>query len=766
MGPPVVRLAVTYGAGLWAGLVFLLPWGVLLALLLASAAAVWRAGWWGALGAAWVMGLAAGSVRAGQQATTCRAVWETGRRAAIVVVHDAPGTRRTTTASVLHAREGCRGPIRLAAVDALPAGARAVVLGAYRGHGVLRVEHARALDGPRLRRFALRAAVQRRVRGLYGARAALVEALVLGRRDDIAPAWRNAFVAAGLAHLLAISGLHVGILAAWLTLLFRVCQLRRAAWLLSAGAAWAYAAFLGFPAPATRAAGFLAVYGVARLRQRRPARSAVLGVAALAVVAVDPGAATAVGAWLSVAAVWGTGQGMALVRGRRWWRPLARLAGASLGATLATAPITAWCFGSVSPAGLLANLVAVPLAGVAVPGVLASLALGGPVAAGAGIALAALEHVAAAAASLPGGHLVGVPGTAFAAPWALALALVAWRVGRPPRPQPRHAVAYVAGGLALVIAVVVGRPRPPSGGVTLHVLNVGQGDAIAIRTPNDRWLLVDAGPRGPAGDAGRRVVVPFLRRRGVRALDVLLVSHADADHLGGAPAVVEALHPRLVLEPGQPRGTALYLEYLAHVDASGATWQAARAGDVLQVDSVRLEVLHPRAGWMAQRFAPNESSVVVRVTYGCFEALLTGDVGLAAESALAASVGEADLLKVGHHGSAGGTGHAWLEAVRPKAAVISVGRNRYGHPAPAVMARLRSFKIPVFRTDGGTVTVRSDGRYLEVYQGDATTLGGIIQCRLLPLLRSKGSSSSRSGCTRAPRVSSPTCSTTSPSPPR
>jgi competence protein ComEC len=444
-------------------------------------------------------------------------------------------------------------------------------------------------------------------------------------------------------------------------------------------------------------------------------------------------------------------------------RSLPRLAGASLGATVATAPITAFTFGSVAPAGLLENLVAVKLAGLAVPGIFASLVLGEPLAAGTGLVLAVLERVAAAAAQLPCGHLMGAARPAVEAPWIVVLVIFTWIPGHgPSRTAVRRllSASAVAGPLVLVTLTAMVR-SDRSTELALHVLDVGQGDAIAVRTPRGSWVLIDAGPRGPTGNAGRSVVLPYLRRRGVERLAALIVSHGDADHLGGVPTVVRALDPALVLEPGQPLGTALYVEHLAVVDAHGVPWRAGRRGDTLVVDSVTFAVLHPSPEWVRRTVVPNENSLVVLVRYRCFEALLSGDIGRSAEIMLMDSLDAVDVLKVGHHGSAGGTTGPWLDAVSPKVAVISVGRNSYGHPSPEVLGRLRERDIATNSTDrGGVVTIRSDGRYLDVGQGE-TSLRGMFKCVVLRLLRLNGSSSSRSACTRAPPVTLPTCSTIS-----
>lgn len=767
--PPVARFASLYAAGLWAGFVaaprlaIALGAGALGAALLIRRAVPWRA----ALLAAAAAGLAQGAEGGARRRAACAARWLPGRHAAVVRLADAPDPRGLATAVVRHAPEGCAGwlPLRLAP-GAARSGATLVVVGQLARGGALRVEHLRVLDHPRSWRFALRDRVADRIARLYGPRAPLVDALVLARRGAVDPRLRADFAASGLAHLLAISGLHVGIIAGWLVLAARAAGVRRRGWVVAVAGTWSYVGLLGFPAPATRAAAFVAIHAVARLRQRHPARTGVLAVAVLTVLLVDPSAVTDVGAWLSVAAVWGTGAATALLGRKR--RAVRRLLAASLGATLATAPITAYAFGAVAPVGVLANLAAVPLAGIAVPAVFGSLVLGA-LAPGAGLALALVERVAALGAALPAGHVTGDPGVRFALPWIGLLAAAAWWVWRRPTwLVAGRRLAGVAAIAAWIVALGGVRARDRGyAGLSIYVLAVGQGDAIALRSPAGRWVLVDAGPRIGGEDAGRRVVVPFLRRHGVRALDAIVLSHGDADHLGGVPAVLARVPVGMVLEPGQPLGTGLYLEYLGAVDRSGARWWAARAGDTLELDGVRLALLHPAPEWLRRETRANENSLVVRVSYGAFDALLTGDAGWPAESALAGRVGRIELLKVGHHGSRGSTRPAWVAELQPRVAVVSVGRNRYGHPAPEVLARLARAGVAVYRTDaGGTVTIRSDGRYFDVVQGSPNPVLERLLCLVRDWSPSRASSSSRNACTPRPRGSSPTSFTTWPSPPR
>ena len=333
------------------------------------------------------------------------------------------------------------------------------------------------------------------------------------------------------------------------------------------------------------------------------------------------------------------------------------------------------------------------------------------IAAGAGLGLALLDLVARGAAGVPGGHVVMVAGWQAALMWA-AVAAAAWWLWNSPR-RPWLIAARVAFVTTVFIATtfrdVVSLDACRC--LTVHFLDVGQGDAAALRTPNGRWIVIDGGPRTPERDAGRRVVVPFLRGQGVGRVAVVVATHGDADHLGGLPAVVEAFDPELVLEPGEPLGRPLYLEFLAGVEASGARWHAARAGDRIEVDGVVLEVLSPDSLWLRLPLEVNEHGVVLRVRYGAVRLLFQADAGLPVEGRLAGTVGRVEVLKVGHHGSKTATSDAWLDELAPREAVISVGRNNpYGHPAPEVLERLARHGVTVLRTDrSGTITLSTDG---------------------------------------------------------
>lgn len=639
-------------------------------------------------------------------------------------------------------RAGCTGPVtaRWPADAAVASGSRVEVTGRWiprpgrfeRSDGTLSVVRTGAVEGGARPGLAdrLRNALTERSRVLYGPRASLVDALVLGRRADMSDELRDAFARSGLVHLLSISGFHVGLIVAWVVMLLRVAGLARGrALALGAATGVAYVVFLGWPPPAARAATLAVALATCFHRQRRVRPGALLAQTCFLVILIEPWALLELGLWLSAASLWGaTAAGRwsdrALGTGL-FWRGLA----ASVGATLATAPLTAAVLGTVAPAGILLNFAAIPLAAAAVPGVFASLVLAplAPVAeaiaAGAGLALHLLELTAVHGSRLPGGHVVQAAEPASALPWVAALAVAAWGTGvRNTRAEALRRWGVAAGvslWAALVASAAPAVSGAGSGRLALHFLDVGQGDAAVIRTPRGRWIVVDAGPRFGEADAGRRVVVPFLRRRGVRYLDLLIVSHAHADHLGGAPAVVERYDVGLVAEPGRRVPDALYLEFLDLLASRGVRWRPARPGERIVLDGVTLSVLHPDTAWTGWGDDVNEDSVVLLLEYGSFQALFPGDAGFPAEERLRGHLGAVDVLKVGHHGSAGSSGDGWLRELRPRIAVVSVGRNTYGHPAPSAVARLHAAGAELWRTDrDGTVTVETDGTAMTVRAGD------------------------------------------------
>lgn len=242
-----------------------------------------------------------------------------------------------------------------------------------------------------------------------------------------------------------------------------------------------------------------------------------------------------------------------------------------------------------------------------------------------------------------------------------------------------------------------------------------------IESPAGRVAVVDGGGRPDTDerdgdDPGARVVVPFLRQRGISVVDLLVPTHPDDDHAQGLIAVAERLRVRAALDGGWGGGGAVYARLRRRLQSRGVPVLRARRGQVLDLGGgARLEVLHPASHSLG---SANENSVVLRLVYGRARLLLTGDAGAEAEADLLASGQElsADLLKIGHHGSRGASTEAFLRRVAPALAVISCGRNNaFGHPHPDTLRRLIRRGVRVFRTDrDGALVVETDGRRLRV----------------------------------------------------
>ncbi|MBA3522334.1 MAG: DNA internalization-related competence protein ComEC/Rec2 [Gemmatimonadales bacterium] len=732
--PPAILFTAVYGAGLATGLLRVGgPIGVTAVALAAGAT--------GRplpvlLAAAGLLGRLSGEIAWASEKGRCPGRLPQGKvRLMVRVLEPVDSTGGRLALQPLRAR--CTGAVdaRWAARKPVAAGVDAAIEGRWlsraglggRPGGTLIVTKVGAISGHPSPGARLRNSLFRASRSLYGARAPMVDALILGRRGGIDPELQDRFARSGLVHLLSISGFHVGLITAWVFLLARLLGISRSrSLMLSAAVSAAYVAFLGWPAPAARAAALAAVVARCQVRQRLVQANALLAATCLCVLVVDPWAILDLGGWLSAAALWGAStfsrwSDRALGEGF-WWRTLA----SSLGATLATAPITATALGTVAVAGIGLNFAAIPLAAVAVPGVLASLLLqpvwsesARAMAAGAGLALHLLELAAGFGAAIPWGHVLVEPGdSAAAVPWLGALVMALWAMGS--RNTPAEAARRAGWALAAALWLMLARGGLPGsadgeGQLALHFLDVGQGDGAVLRTPGGRWVVIDAGPAGERNDAGRRVVVPFLMRQGARSLAAVIISHAHADHLGGVPSVLRRFRAGVVVEPGALVADPLYAAFLADLAGTSVAWHPGRAGERFTIDSVSFTVLHPDPLWTGWGEDVNEDSVVLLVEYGAFQALFAGDAGFPAEAAMRRRLGAVDLLKVGHHGSRGSTGDGWLGALRPRAAVISVGRNDYGHPAPETLGRLARHGVDVRRTDlDGTVTVTSDGQRMTV----------------------------------------------------
>ncbi len=616
----------------------------------------------------------------------------------------------------------------------------------------------------------------------------LLEAVLLGQRQQLDRVWQDDFRRAGTYHVLVIAGLHLaaftGFLLLFLRLLF-VPQMQALAF--STAAAWAYAAVSGFHTPVVRAAAGFTLYTAARYLSRRTRLLNLLAAVAMAFLIFDPAqlfepafqlsflavASIAVlaapviesttGPYLdglrSLTAVsrdphlaprvasWRVELRLLALTARLPWK--ASRAGAEQALSfLFRLPLVAWelfvvsaamqvglalpmtvYFHRVSLSGVSANVLVVPLMSLVVPFELLAVVTGS------GWAAKPAAWLVTAAARISIWHArvgpdwrVPDPPLWLAAAFAASLVVAALVLGSDrlrARPGPKWAVAV---WVAICLLLVLWHPMRPSvqrGVLELTAIDVGQGDSLLVAFPDGRLMLIDGGGlasfRGQSTaqfDIGEEVVAPYLWERSIRSLDVMVMTHAHADHAGGLIALMDDFHPREFwtgASPDSPLGRAL----AAHARRLGIRVERPRAGCAFSFGGARVTVLAPALGYRPGDEPGNNDSLVLRIDYGERSFLLTGDAEAPVESELLSSGVRlrADVLKVGHHGSRTSTTEDFLDAVHPAFAIISDGvGNPFHHPHPDVVARLAAHHAEALRTDRlGLITVLTDGHAMRLW---------------------------------------------------
>jgi competence protein ComEC len=594
-------------------------------------------------------------------------------------------------------------------------------------------------------------------RALPEPQAALAQGIFLGQRSAIPPDLTDDLNATGTSHLVAISGQNVSLVAglaisglAWLIG-------RRQAALVALAAIVGYTVLTGASPTVVRAAIMGGLFVLATLVGRPASAATSIALAAAIMTGLDPPVVLDVSFQLSFAAITGLvyltpafqTHGAELLR--RWGVEageggvgsfLLESASVTAGAVAAALPLIALHFGRVSAVGLVSNLVLVP----AFPLILVSSAL----TAAAGVVWAPLGEAtgwfawamlsymievarAFAAVPLASFEIDGFGRWHAAAAYVALAALTWWLSRRPPTPVDEHIGRtittgrrffrpswVVAGCLAVAAAVAWWVVLDGTSGdrLTVSVLDVGQGDAILVETPDGQRLLIDGGARGRALAEALGEELPFWER----TLDLVALTHPQEDHLNGLIEALERYDVRQVLATPLEADTAAYREWRGLIRREEVPYHEAQPGEWIDLGGgARLWVLGPGPAALASS-EPNSGSLVLKLTWGRASFLLTGDIEVAAEEALLSAYGGAadglglrsTVLKVPHHGSSTSSSPAFVRAVQPAVAVVSVGEeNPYGHPSPIVLDRLDGSLL--FRTDRhGTVRLSTDGERLWV----------------------------------------------------
>ena len=549
-------------------------------------------------------------------------------------------------------------------------------------------------------------------------------ALVIGDQRAIAQSDWKIFNRTGIGHLVSISGLHItmiaGLFAAlthflWRRGFFIGAQLclwlpaQKAAALAAAITALLYVLLAGFGIPAQRTLYMLWVVAAALWCGRIGSVSHVLCIAAAVVLAIDPWAVLWPGFWLSFGAVAiilyaSVGRRSPSLAGagriERLHAQLRETARTQYVVTLGLVPLTMLLFGQVSLVSPLANAIAIPLVSLLV----APLALGGAILpAPLSVLLLSAAHALFAWLAAVLTWLSGLPAAVWAAPmpafWMFACALIGalWLLA--PRGWPVRWAGLV-GWLPLLCNPA---SHPVAGNMTVTAFDVGQGMAVLIETAGHR-LLYDTGPAySPESDGANRVILPYLKSRGIDRLDGVIISHNDNDHSGGARSLFDEIRVGWV---------ASSIAADSPIVVAAPSHRRCVAGQRWTWDGVDFEMLHPGlASYDSTKWKPNARSCTLKITHGPYSMLLPGDIEAVQERELVAADADklqSTVLLAPHHGSGTSSTVPFLQAVRPQLAIFQVGyRNRYHHPKPEIFARYAELAIGRYRNDlSGAITLQ------------------------------------------------------------
>jgi competence protein ComEC len=609
-----------------------------------------------------------------------------------------------------------------------------------------------------------RGVLERFERALPPDHAGVMQCMLLGETNGLTPSVREAFLRVGGLHLFSVSGVHTAFLAAlvfWVCLLF-LAPPRASAWLMMAALA-VYVVLVEFRAPVVRSAVMAGCLALPFAMRRTVDSLNALSLGAFGTQLFDPCAVFRVDFQLSYLCALSLivlypvilemvrlpAAAQPIGRCRRWLRWgyegfVGPGLAVSLASQLAVLPFLSIGYHQVSLIGFFANLFLVPWSGLLIGfGWLFAL-VGGWSAGLEGILAAWVSGLtwvflkaAEGLAKVPGGvlNLVSFPWWVAGGYYMLLFSGPHMRMGRfPGAVEVRRARILLR--LMVILAFLIWLPivacfvapyftrtgaQPgarPGGELQVTTLDVGQGDSILLEMPNGRAILVDAGPPNRG-----RTILGYLRAEGVTELDALVLTHSDADHIGSAAELLDGVPVECVYVGSDRAETQLQRELDATVARHGIPVRPVRRGDRLQADpSVEIEVLNPEKGSRDGSDA-NEQSVVLLVEYGQKKFLLEGDADTEAEREMLEAYGpqalDVDVLKAGHHGSQSSSSQPFLDALTPEVALISVAaKNRYNHPHPSIVERLRQEGATVYSTaQQGVLEVRTDGQRLWVRTG-------------------------------------------------
>lgn len=569
-------------------------------------------------------------------------------------------------------------------------------------------------------------------------------ALLLADRSRITVNVEEQFAASGAAHLLAISGLHIGMVAGWFFVIAWWLLTRREVWIIHLPvrtialiggvlAAALYAAFAGWPLPTQRAVLMAVAGAVAWSLRRRNRPLNTLAAALILILVLDPGAIISVSLWLSFAAVaalllWPSATPKT---GRNHW--LAWLNGlfwVSLVASLATLPVIAWVFGRIPTYSLIANLIAVPFYGLWI----LPLALAGAV-----MAVVGMDLIA--------GKLFGWAAMGIDVCQGVLAEIHQWPAGNLWIPEFPVAISLLYGGgllfairlwqrkqtiglsvaamtVALFLLWVVPERAPES--PQLHVWDVGQGASASLMMPDGSLMMIDAPGRYGSRFNGGTLAAAGLRHAGMVHADVLVLTHAQSDHAGGAVRLLDHLrnvNELWLADVPANREYQTMQSVAQRIRAQGGKVLWIKQGDRLQLAGLSVDVLWPPKGYEPSN--GNNASLVLSAELDGRRILLPGDAeGIVEAELVAQGIGVHDVMLMPHHGSRTSSSEHFVKRVRPGYAIAQAGRyNRYGFPDEEVVKRYQQTGAKVLRTGEGAIVIEFNRNGMSIDQFETVNTG-------------------------------------------